>query len=151
MKKQLIAFLLTLALLLTVTGCSVANASQKLDAVEDRVDAKMEIAEDKLEVALQKAVDIVPPATEAAPAPAKAEPASVENPQALTEEQASQIALDYVGYAADQITRLHTEYEIDDGMPQYDIEFHQGDWEYEFEIHAEDGRIISYDKDHKFD
>lgn len=151
MKKQLIAFLLTLALLLTVTGCSVANASQKLDAVEDRVEAKLEIAEDKLEVALQKAVDIVPPATEAAPAPAKAEPASVENPQALTEEQASQIALDYVGYAADQITRLHTEYEIDDGMPQYDIEFHQGDWEYEFEIHAEDGRIISYDKDHKFD
>lgn len=151
MKKQLIAFLLTLALLLTVTGCSVANASQKLDAVEDRVEAKLEIAEDKLEVALQKAVDIVPPATEAAPAPAKAESVSAENPQALTEEQACQIALDYVGYAADQITRLHTEYEIDDGMPQFDIEFHQGDWEYEFEIHAEDGRIISYDKDHKFD
>jgi len=151
MKKQLIAFLLTLALLLTVTGCSVANASQKLDAVEDRVEAKLEIAEDKLEVALQKAVDIVPPATEAVPAPAKAESASAEKLQALTEEQASQIALDYVGYAADQITRLHTEYEIDDGMPQYDIEFHQGDWEYEFEIHAEDGRIISYDKEHKFD
>lgn len=151
MKKQLIAFLLTLALLLTVTGCSVANASQKLDAVEDRVEAKLEIAEDKLEVALQKAVDIVPPVTEAAPAPAKAESVSAENPQALTEEQASQIALDYVGYAADQITRLHTEYEIDDGVPQYDIEFHQGDWEYEFEIHAEDGRIISYDKEHKFD
>ena len=151
MKKQLIAFLMTFVLLLTATGCSVANASQKLDAVEDRVEAKLEIAEDKLEVALQKAVDIVPPTTEAAPAPAKAESASAEKTQALTEEQARQIALDYVGYAADQVTRLRTEYEIDDGMPQFDIEFHQGDWEYEFENHAEDGRIISYDKDHKFD
>lgn len=46
---------------------------------------------------------------------------------------------------------LYTEYEMDDGIPQFDIELHQGDWEHEFEIHAKNGQILSYDKDHKYD
>lgn len=70
--------------------------------------------------------------------------------QTLTREQAAQIALDHAGFTADQVTRLNAEYEIDDGIPQFDIEFYQGDWEYEFEISAEDGRILSFDKDHKY-
>ena len=70
---------------------------------------------------------------------------------ALTREEAEKIALDYLGFTAEQVTRLRTEYEIDDGLPQFDIEFIQGDWEYEFEIHAENGQILSYDKDHKYD
>jgi hypothetical protein len=31
------------------------------------------------------------------------------------------------------------------------VEFYHGDWEYEFEIHGETGKILSYDKDHKYD
>ena len=61
------------------------------------------------------------------------------------------IALDYLGLTADQVQRLRTGYEIDDGIPQYDVEFLEGDWEYEFEIHAETGKILSFDKDHKYD
>ena len=70
---------------------------------------------------------------------------------ALTEDQAVQIALDHSGFTADQISRLRVEHEIDDRIPQYDIEFHQGDWEYEFEIHGQTGQILSFDKDHKND
>lgn len=152
MKKQLTAVLLIFALLLTMSGCSVAHAVQKLDAAEDRVEDKLEAAEDKLEDSLRKTVTPAPkeepPApTETAPAPAETQPA----PEKLTQEQALKIALDHLGFTADQVTRLRTEYEIDDGIPQYDIEFHQGDWEYEFEIHAENGKILSYDKDHKYD
>ena len=69
----------------------------------------------------------------------------------LTEEQAQQIALDHLDISADQTTRMHTAYEIDDGVPQFDIEFRQGDWDYEFEIHAESGRILSFDKEHWYD
>lgn len=152
MKKQLTAVLLIFALLLTMSGCSVAHAVQKLDAAEDRVEDKLDAAEDKLEDSLRKTVTPAPkeepPApTETAPAPAETQPA----PEKLTQEQALKIALDHLGLTADQVTRLRTEYEIDDGIPQYDIEFHQGDWEYEFEIHAENGKILSYDKDHKYD
>lgn len=67
--------------------------------------------------------------------------------QAITKEQAQEIALKHAGFTADQVTRLRAEYEIDEGVPQYDVEFHEGGWEYEFEIHAETGAIISYDKD----
>ena len=157
MKIQLIALFLMFAVLLTMAGCSTVNAVQKLDAAGDAVEEKLDAAEEKLEERLQ---NIVNPAPEAAPvlpdtAPAEASSAPtqapVEQPRMLTEEEARQIALDYLGFTADQVTRLRSQYEIDDGIPQFDIEFYQGDWEYEFEIHAEDGRILSYDKDHKYD
>ena len=170
MKRQLTAVLLILALLLTMTGCASASALQKLDAAEDKVEAKLDAAEDKLEESLRKAVTPAPAApapTEPAPVlpeptqapepaqvqpqPTQAIPAPAESTRQLTKEEALQIALDYLGFAADQVTRLYTEYEIDDGIPQFDVEFLQGDWEYEFEIHAENGKILSYDKDHKYD
>ena len=81
-------------------------------------------------------------------APSQTPPAN-QPAQLLTEAQVLQIALDYLGFTADQVTRLRTDYEIDDGIPQFDVEFHQGDWEYEFEIHGEDGRILSFDKDYR--
>ena len=146
MKKQLTAVLLIFALLLTMAGCSAANAVQKLDAAEDKVEAKLDAAEDKLEDSLRKAVSPAPDAAPTAPAVVP-----TESRQELTKEEALQVALDHLGFTADQVTRVRTEYEIDDGIPQYDVEFHQGDWEYEFEIHAENGKIISYDKDHKYD
>ena len=43
------------------------------------------------------------------------------------------------------------ENEIDDGTGHYDVQFHAGDWEYEFEIHGETGKILSCDKDSKYD
>ena len=154
MKKQLTTVLLIFALLLTMSGCSVANAVQKLDAAEDLVEAKLDAAENKLEDSLREKGNPTPAAVPKevvpAPAPVETQPAP-ENTQKLTEEQALEIALNHLGFSADQITRLRTEYEIDDGMPQFDIEFHQGDWEYEFEIHAENGKILSYDKDHQYD
>jgi len=74
-----------------------------------------------------------------------------ENPLKLTQEQARQIALEHLNLTADQVTRLRSDFEMDDGIPQFDVEFLQGDWEYEFEIHGETGKILSYDKDHKYD
>ena len=79
--------------------------------------------------------------------PVQTDPAAPAPAGTLTKEEAEAIALEYAGLTADQVTRLWTEYEIDDRIPQYDIEFHAGDWEYEFEIHAETGAILSYDKD----
>lgn len=66
---------------------------------------------------------------------------------ALTMEEAQNIALKHAGFAADQVTVLHTEYEIEHGVPQYDVEFHHGGWEYDYEIHADTGEILSYSKD----
>ena len=152
MKKQLTVVLLIFALLFATAGCSAANAVQKLDAAEDRVEEKLDTAENKLEDDLRKAVSPVPATgpDQAPAAPTQAPPAT-ESTRRLTKEEALEIALDHLGLTADQVTRLRTEYEVDDGLPQFDVEFLQGDWEYEFEIHAETGQILSYDKDHKYD
>ena len=66
---------------------------------------------------------------------------------ALTLEEAQNIALKHAGFAADQVTALHAEYEIEHGVPQYDVEFRHGYWEYDYEIHADTGEILSYSKD----
>ena len=137
MIQQLIAILLIAALLLTINGCSAAGAEQKLDAAEEKIEDSLDAVEDSVEQAVRKAV---PPAPEESSADTT-----------FTQEQAENIALKYAGLTADQVTRLRTEYEVDEGIPQYDVEFHKDDWEYEFEINAKDGSIISYDKDHKHD
>jgi uncharacterized membrane protein YkoI len=144
MKRQFVAILLMFTLLMSLSACAAANAVQTLDILEDKAEARLEAAENKLEESLRKAA-AVPESTIAA-APVEKLPS-----EAMSREEAEKIALDHLGFTADQVTRLRTEYEIDDGLPQFDIEFHQGDWEYEFEIHAENGRILSYDKDHKYD
>ena len=61
----------------------------------------------------------------------------------LTAEEAIDIALQDAGFARDQVEYLHAEYEVDRGVPQYEVEFHQGQWEYDYEINAENGAILS--------
>ena len=144
MKRQTIAILLVFMIVLNLSACTAANAVQTLDIVENKEETRLEAVEHKLEESLHKTAPAPEPTIAAAPV--EKLPAD-----AMTREQAEKIALDHLGFTADQVTRLRTEYEIDDGLPQFDIEFHQGDWEYEFEIHAESGQILSYDKDHKYD
>ena len=143
MRKRLSVIASVLALLLALTGCSAVSTIRKLDAAEDSVEAKLDVAEDKVEAGLdsvEKQLEDALGGTQAA-AP-KAD---------ITKEQAQQIALDHLGFTEDQVTGLKTEYEIDDGVPQFDVSFFQEDWEYEFEIDAREGTILSFDKDHRYD
>lgn len=151
MKRQLTAVFLGLAMLLTATGCTAANAMEKRMAAQPDtvVDAPKDLSPSTEDVAPEPTPAATPAETGSAPVETK--PDSAEIPKTLTKEQAQQIALDYLGFTADQVTRMHTEYEIDDGIPEYDVQFFRGDWEYEFEIHAETGKILSFDKDHKYD
>lgn len=66
---------------------------------------------------------------------------------ALSLEEAQSIALEHAGFAADQVTALHTSYEVEHGVPQYDVEFRRGSLEYDYEIHGDTGEILSYSMD----
>ena len=147
MKQQFTVIALIFSLLLTMAGCSAAGMEEKLDIAENKVEEKLDAVEDSVEQSVRRAVTPAPAATPTFPAPAPIETAAT----TITQAQAENIALEFAGFSAAQVTRLRTEYEIDDGIPQYNVEFHEGDWEYEFEISATDGKILSYDKDHKFD
>ena len=67
--------------------------------------------------------------------------------QIITIEEAQAIALEHAGFAPDQVSFLRTESELRDQVPHYDVEFREGRWEYDYEIHAETGQILSFEKD----
>ena len=86
--------------------------------------------------------------TEAAAVPAEPAPvpAAAASPR-LSKEEAIAIALKDAGLEESQVSRLRAEFDIDDGVPEYDVEFTHDGWEYEYEIHAESGKILKWDKD----
>lgn len=130
MKTRLFGILL--AVILAVSAMTGCQAARTVESAGRSVERGVESVGDTL----KQAVD---PTTESASG-------NHANP-ALTLEEAQNIALKHAGFAADQVTVLHTEYEIEHGVPQYDVEFHHGYWEYDYEIHADTGEILSYSKD----
>lgn len=161
----LLIAVLTLSLL---AGCAANVAEEKLDNLEDAVEHRLDVIEDAAETAIIRAITPEPTApaepspqtvtpepiaaTEPAPTQAviptePAAPAVTEAAKQLTVEEAKAIALKHAGFTADQVRFLRAEYEIDDRIPHYDIEFDQGRWEYEYEISAETGDILSYERD----
>ena len=113
---------LLIVMLLVLTACVA-----KFEAVEDAIEHKADAVED--------AVTRPAPGTSAAA-----------GTNLLPEEEAELIALEHAGFTADQVTNLRTSYDIDDGIPEYEIEFHVDRIEYEYTIHAETGDILEWDR-----
>ena len=67
---------------------------------------------------------------------------------AITEDQAREIALADAGLTAEEVTFLKTKLDRDDGRLVYDVEFYNADYtEYDYEIDAADGTVLSSDFD----
>ena len=66
----------------------------------------------------------------------------------IGEEKAKEIALSKEGFSPDEVVFEKVRFDMDDGIPQYEVEFRKDSTEYEFEIHAETGKIISSDVDY---
>jgi len=66
----------------------------------------------------------------------------------IGEEKARELALADAGLVADEVTFIKSSLEFDDGKKLYNVEFYTPDYtEYDYEINAESGKIISKDKD----
>ena len=61
--------------------------------------------------------------------------------------KAKSIALKHAGFSADEVSGLQVEYDKDDGVPVYEVEFHKDHKEYSYEIHGETGKILSWEID----
>lgn len=157
MKNRFCAALLLAALSVTIFAGCAAPAQQQLEVMEEKIDNRLDAAEDAIENRLDAAEEVIidtlvpvapAPATEPAPttAPAPTRPASADA-NLITKEEAIAIALKDAGFTEDQVTRLRTEFDYDDGRPEYEVDFHQGGFEYDYEINAETGTILSRDKD----
>ena len=124
--SQLISLILLVLVIALAAGCSTLyKAEQAADQIEEQVEQKV----DQAEAAVEN----------------KVTPSVVQNAAALTQTEAEEIALLQAGFKADQVTGLHTEFDVDDGIPEYEVEFFQDGWEYDYTIHADTGEVLSYD------
>ena len=81
----------------------------------------------------------------AAPAP---QPAVVPAPAGnIAEAEAKAIALAQAGLAEGQISRYRAKFEIDDGVPQWDLEFTANKYKYEYTINAATRAIIDFERE----
>ena len=142
-KNSMISLVGILILFLALlVGCSAAAADHQLEQIEETIDHHLDAAEDAAETMVLNILTTDPLAPPATNPPAAQEPAAQ-----LTAEEAKAIALEHAGFTADQVTHLRAEFDWDDGVPTWDVEFREGHWEYDYEIHAETGQIRSFDKD----
>lgn len=65
----------------------------------------------------------------------------------ITKEEALAIALEAAELSEEDIRDLENEFEKEDGVPSYEIEFNTVDSEYEFDIDAKTGEILEFEKD----
>ena len=62
-------------------------------------------------------------------------------------DRAKEIALDHAGVSASKATFVRAHLDYEDGRRVYDVEFYSGSKEYDYEIDAATGDILSYDFD----
>lgn len=65
--------------------------------------------------------------------------------------KALQIALSHAGISSSEAVGVKIEFEFDDGVPHYDVEFYAEGMEYDYKIHATTGDILSYNREHSDD
>ena len=65
----------------------------------------------------------------------------------IGEDQAKEIALKEAGVTADDVTFVQVKLDNDNGVWKYDVEFSQEYIEYDIDIKAEDGTVLSFEID----
>ena len=65
----------------------------------------------------------------------------------ISADKAKKIALNHANLTSNQVSYLQVEADFDDNTPSYDVEFYYNNVEYSYEINANNGNIISFEKD----
>ena len=134
--KKLLVLLLALALVLTFTGClaqpvGTNNAASPALSQQDT----------------QAETEVVTEAPTQAPTEAPAKSLTKEE-EKISEKKAKEVALEHAGLKEADVTALFIELDYDDGILRYEVDFHHGGYEYDYDIDAKTGKVLSYDKDY---
>lgn len=71
------------------------------------------------------------------------------NTKAVGNESAKEIALAHAGFSEADVTMGKVKLDRDDGRSEYEVEFRKDGVKYEYEIDADSGEIVAFDKDEK--
>lgn len=160
--KKLIAIMVVGMLVVAVLGCSsnqegVAIQSTTEDTItEDEMDAAIAdavaeaLAEAESETSVEPSTEAATDATtDATTDGTTGESTSTQNTDNyITETEAQEIAIAHAGLKESEVSRVKVQFDYDDGRAEYEVEFYVGTMEYDYDIDAETGEIISYDKDY---
>lgn len=75
------------------------------------------------------------------------EKTQVDTSKFIGEEKAKELALKKAEIGADGVKFDRVELDHDDGVWQYEVDFRHGDIEYDIDINAENGEILSFEKE----
>ena len=91
------------------------------------------------------------PTAPKAVAPQAAAPVTPQAPAAttgaVTKDQALQIALNHAGLTKNDVMFSNVKKDYDDGMEIWEVKFHQGFYEYNYDIAVANGQIVDFDID----
>ena len=71
----------------------------------------------------------------------------VSSSKKISAAEAKKIALNHAGVSAESARIIKAEYDNDDGIKLYEVEFRVGAMEYEYEIDAISGKVLDFDKE----
>ncbi|MCD7801998.1 MAG: PepSY domain-containing protein [Clostridiales bacterium] len=138
--KKVLSLILALALMIALfAGCSAASASSE-ELVTPKATAKTTSAEDTSDTAEEVTASTTSTAAETT-ATATADTAS----DLIGETAAKEIALADAGFEEDWVSDIWVKLDTDDdtGVQEYEVEFRESGIEYDYEINATTGDIIS--------
>lgn len=124
--KKIIALAFSLILVLTFAACGEnSNTGDNMSSGMDSIGSKVESAADGV-------VDEAEKLTSSAK---------------ITSDEAKAAALKHAGLSEADVTGLDIDLDRDGNVLKYEIDFHSGGIEYDYDINAKTGEIISADKE----
>ena len=133
--KKIIVLALSLVFILSLTACGRAmnDVTSDVESMGDSVVSGAENAADKI--------------TNGTESTAKNVESNSMNPMAgITAKDAKDAALSHAGLSESQISDVEIDLDRDNGKLIYEVDFNSGNTEYDYDIDAETGEVISADK-----
>ena len=133
MKKLLIlALTLILSLLFTACGRAMNDITSDAESIGDSVISGAENAADRV--------------TDGAESAVKNDEKSMNLMAGITANDAKDAALSHAGLEESQVSDIDVDLDRDNGKLIYEVDFNSGNTEYDYDINAETGEVISADK-----
>ena len=153
MKQRVLTVFLTLFFVLSVTACSDRPSNRGAGQSDARIKTDSIAQNDVLlEQPVQDKPTPEPVQDKPTPEPVQKEKSvPKQTSDQISREKAMQIAVKHAGFTVDQVSRLHAELDYERGNYQYEVEFDEGSYEYDYNIDAQTGKVLFFDKDADWD
>lgn len=133
--KKIIVLALSLVFILSLTACGRAmnDVTSDVESMGDSVVSGAENAADKITNGTESTAKNV-------------ESNSMNLMAGITAKDAKDAALSHAGLSESQISDVEIDLDRDNGKLIYEVDFNSGNTEYDYDIDAETGEVISADK-----